>query len=119
MTTVADSQSQAQALATATALAARFYTESDIADLERRAIFARHWQLVAGVSRLAAGGDHVVSEIAGVPILVVRGEDGRLRGFSAQMPADIAPARSPPATAVAPAACAATITVGPIHSTVR
>ncbi len=79
MTTASDLQSQA--LATATALAAGFYNAPDVAELERRDIFARHWQLIAGVSRLAGSGDHVVSDIAGVPILVVRGEDGGLRGF--------------------------------------
>lgn len=79
MTTAADVQPQS--LATSTALAARFYVEPDVAELERTAILARNWQLVASVSRLAASGDHVVAEIAGVPILVVRADDGSLRGF--------------------------------------
>jgi len=55
--------------------------------LERAAIFATGWQLVADASRLRASGDHVVVELGGVPLLVVRGEpepgapEGRLRAL--------------------------------------
>jgi choline monooxygenase len=68
-------------LARAHALDAAFYTHPDTLEHERREVFARHWQLVAHVSQLSAAGDHVVGEIAGVPILVVRGEDGELRAM--------------------------------------
>jgi choline monooxygenase len=70
-----------QQLAASSALAARFYADAAIAEVERSAIFSRHWQLIAGVSQLSGTGDHVVAEIAGVPILIVRGSDGALRGF--------------------------------------
>lgn len=70
-----------QSLAASTALAARFYGDAQIAAIEREHVFARSWQLVAGVSQLADAGDHVVAEIAETPILVVRGNDGVLRGF--------------------------------------
>jgi choline monooxygenase len=75
------SQLRTEPLASAHALAAEFYTAPGTLEHERRAIFARHWQLVAHVSQLAASGDHVVAELAGVPILVVRGEDGELRAM--------------------------------------
>lgn len=70
-----------QQLVASTALAARFYADPAIAELERTAIFARHWQLVAGISQLSGIGDHVVAEVAGVPILVVRAGDGALHAF--------------------------------------
>lgn len=72
---------QPQALATATALPARYYSGPDSAELDRRAVFARSWQLFAHESQLVAPGDHVVGEIAGLPLLAVRGEDGQLRAL--------------------------------------
>jgi choline monooxygenase len=71
----------AQKLACARALAAYFYRDESSDQLDRRAVFARSWQLMGPASRLGALGDHVVGEIAGVPVIVVCGEDGRLRGF--------------------------------------
>ena len=70
-----------QALARASALPAPFYTGADAHTEEQRRILARSWQLVAHERQLAASGDHVVGEIAGMPILVVRGDDGALRAF--------------------------------------
>jgi choline monooxygenase len=74
-------QLQSQPLAHAHALPADFYVAPSTQSHENRAIFGRHWQLLAHVSQLAASGDHVVGEIAGVPILVVRDEDGELRAM--------------------------------------
>jgi choline monooxygenase len=65
----------------ATALAARFYTDPAMVEVERREVFARGWQLAAHGTQLGAAGDHVVGEIAGTPVLVVRGEDNVLRAF--------------------------------------
>jgi choline monooxygenase len=75
------SELRSQPLEEAHALAAAFYTAPGTLEYERHAIFARHWQLVAHVSQLEASGDHVVAELGGVPILVVRGEDGELRAM--------------------------------------
>jgi choline monooxygenase len=72
---------RAQPLATATALPAHFYSGETSAALDRHAIFARSWQLVARSAQVANPGDHVVCEIAGVPLLVVRGADGTLRAL--------------------------------------
>ena len=71
----------AQTLAASTALAARFYSSADIAAIEREQVFARSWQLIAGASQLSGPGDHVVADISDTPILIVRGNDGVLRGF--------------------------------------
>lgn len=70
-----------QPLTTATALPARCYTGAGAAARDRRAIFAHSWQLVAHAAQLAGSGDHVVAEIAGVPLLIVRGADGVLRAL--------------------------------------
>lgn len=70
-----------QPLATALALPAHCYFGDASALLDRRAVFAHAWQLVARASQLAEPGDHVVDELAGVPLVVVRGADGGLRAF--------------------------------------
>ncbi|MHA6204091.1 aromatic ring-hydroxylating oxygenase subunit alpha [Dyella soli] len=70
-----------QPLDHALTLPARFYTDARMVALDARAIFARSWQLVCHQSQLAGTGDHVVTDIAGLPLLVVRGEDGTIRGF--------------------------------------
>lgn len=72
---------QAQALDTAHALAAPFYTDPTIAARERDAVFAHGWQLVAHADQVRNIGDCAVAEIAGVPLLIVRGEDGVLRAL--------------------------------------
>jgi len=72
---------QPQVPATATALPAPFYTGAGAATLDRRAVFARSWQLVADASRVAEPGDVAVAEVAGVPLIVVRGADGTLRAL--------------------------------------
>lgn len=70
-----------QPLACAQTLPAWFYTDPACDALDRRAVFARGWQLVGHVSALADVGDHVIAELAGVPLVVVRGEDGELRAL--------------------------------------
>lgn len=70
-----------QPLEAASALPAPFYTDAGAAALERELVFARGWQLISPAAQLAAAGDHVVDEIGGVPVVLVRGDDQVLRGF--------------------------------------
>lgn len=70
-----------QSLDLALALPASLYVDEAFATTENKSVFARSWQLVADAARLADAGDHVVSDIAGVPLILMRGEDGVLRGF--------------------------------------
>jgi choline monooxygenase len=49
--------------------------------LERRTTFARTWQLAARLDQVREPGQYVTCEIAGEPILVVRGDDGELRAL--------------------------------------
>jgi choline monooxygenase len=72
---------QPQPLATASTLPAHCYVDAAFAAREREAVFARSWQLVAFAAQLSRPGDHVLAEIAGVPLLVVRGDDGVLRAL--------------------------------------
>jgi len=63
------------------ALPARYYAGDAVLAVEQRAVFARSWQLVAHQGQLAEPGDHVVEQVAGVPVLLVRGQDHVLRAF--------------------------------------
>ncbi|HEY6177022.1 MAG TPA: SRPBCC family protein [Kofleriaceae bacterium] len=60
---------------------ASWYTDPRIAELERRAVWSRTWQLVGRAAQVAAPGEFVTAEVAGEPVVVVRGADGVLRGF--------------------------------------
>lgn len=60
---------------------APWYTNLGLYDLELKTVFARSWQLVARLDQLREPGRYVTAEIAGEPIVVVRGTDNLLRGF--------------------------------------
>jgi len=66
---------------TALALPAACYTQPEFAAAERRTVFARGWHLVAHAAQVAGAGDHALAGIAGVPLLIVRGDDGQLRAL--------------------------------------
>jgi choline monooxygenase len=57
------------------------YTSPVWFERERERIFARAWNYVGHESQLAGPGDYLTADVAGVPIIVVRGQDGRLRAF--------------------------------------
>lgn len=60
---------------------AAWYTDPRIAELERRTVWSRTWQLVGRAAQVAAPGEFVTAEVGGEPVVVVRGADGVLRGF--------------------------------------
>ncbi len=68
-------------LSRAYTIPAPWYTDLRIAELENENVFARTWQAVARIGQLAAPGDYVTATVAGEPIMLVRGQDGKLRGF--------------------------------------
>ncbi len=57
------------------------YTEARWAEADLEAIFARTWQWVCHVEKLAEPGNYVSVTIAGMPVAVVRDRDGNLRAF--------------------------------------
>ena len=60
---------------------AAWYVDPRIAELERRTVWSRTWQAVGRAAQVAAPGEFVTAEVAGEPVVVVRGADGVLRGF--------------------------------------
>jgi choline monooxygenase len=69
-------------LAEASTIPAEWYTDPRVLELERRTVFSRGWQVAARVDQLRQPGHYVACEMpTGEPIVVVRGNDGVLRGF--------------------------------------
>jgi choline monooxygenase len=68
-------------LAEASTIPAPWYVDSRIAQLETRAVFSKTWQMVGRVEQVERPGQFVTANVAGEPIVVVRGNDGVLRGF--------------------------------------
>ena len=68
-------------LAEAKTIPGPWYTDERIAELERQTVFSRTWQMVGRVEQVADAGQYITGEVGGEPIVVVRGQDGRLRAF--------------------------------------
>lgn len=60
---------------------ASWYVNEEIAELERQNVFGRTWQVVARADQVAAPGAFITADLAGEPIVVVRGSDHQLRAF--------------------------------------
>ncbi len=63
------------------ALPPSFYLGADMLAQDTTRVLANGWQLVAHAADLADPGDHVVTQVAGAPVLIVRGDDAVLRAF--------------------------------------
>lgn len=50
-------------------------------DLEMAAVFRRQPMIIAHSSRLTRSGDYITESVLGVPVVVLRGDGGRLRAF--------------------------------------
>ena len=69
-------------LARAATLPASWYFDPAALERERERVFARTWQLAGYAEDLARAGDFLTTEVAGEPVLVTCGADGRRRAFS-------------------------------------
>ena len=58
-----------------------WYSDPAVLRLERERIFRRTWQYAGRADQVAEPGAFFTCDLAGVPIVVVRDEDGGLRGF--------------------------------------
>jgi choline monooxygenase len=60
---------------------APWYFDPAIAKLEEQHVFGGSWQVVGRTGQVANPGDYLTAELAGEPLLIVRGADGQLRAF--------------------------------------
>lgn len=78
---IVDSYDPHAPLAEAWTIPAPWYTDPRITDLERMTVFSRSWQMVGRADQVREPGQYITWDLAGEPILVVRGSDRILRGF--------------------------------------
>jgi len=69
------------ALPEASTIPAPWYVDARIAELEAQTVFSKTWQMVGRLEQVEKSGQFVAASVAGEPIVVVRGNDGVLRGF--------------------------------------
>lgn len=81
LTQIIDAYNPNAPLAEASTIPASWYTDEQLFELEQQIVFGRSWQFAARVDQLQAPGDFVTTEIAGEPIVLVRGTDNVVRGF--------------------------------------
>lgn len=62
-------------------LPARCYTDPAYLAVEQRRIFNRSWQLVGRLDQVAEPGEYFTADVSEEPVVIVRGQDGELRGF--------------------------------------
>jgi len=60
---------------------APWYLDARIEQAEREQVFGHNWIAVGRLDQVAAEGQFFTVEIAGEPLVIVRGADGELRGF--------------------------------------
>jgi len=62
-------------------LPSALYFDRAVFALEKEKIFSHNWQVVGHCSQVANSGDYFTGDLGGEPLLLVRGLDGKLRGF--------------------------------------
>src|SRR5215467_3455609 len=65
----------------ASTIPSSWYTSKDFYDLELKTVFSCSWQLAGRVDQVREPGNYVTTDIAGEPVVIVRGNDGVLRAF--------------------------------------
>lgn len=65
----------------AVTIPAPWYTDPAIAERERQEVFGRTWLVAGRGDQVAEPGQYFTTEIAGEPLVILRGSDGILRGF--------------------------------------
>jgi choline monooxygenase len=58
-----------------------WYTDPSIFELEQQTVFYRSWHVAGHADKLCEPGEYLTCQIAGEPVLIVRGKDDFLRGF--------------------------------------
>jgi Rieske 2Fe-2S family protein len=63
-------------------LGSRYFTTQEVFDLETERIFGRQWLCIGRAEEIQKPGDYRTCQIEGEPLLLVRGDDGRVRCFA-------------------------------------
>jgi phenylpropionate dioxygenase-like ring-hydroxylating dioxygenase large terminal subunit len=60
---------------------AGLYTDTAVLNREKVRLFAKSWALVGTDDELAVAGSYVTARVGGIPLAIVRDQDGTLRAF--------------------------------------
>ena len=58
-----------------------WYFDARISELEQQSVFAKTWQVVGRADQVRETGSFFTADLAGEPLVVARGDDGKLRAF--------------------------------------
>lgn len=58
-----------------------FYTSPEVFDLDMKRIYFRHWLFAGHIDRIRKPGEYFLYQVAGESIILIRGDDGEVRGF--------------------------------------
>ncbi len=78
---ILDSYDSSLPLREASTIPGPWYVDPRVAELERQTVFGRTWQVVGRAEQVMQPGQFITTELAGEPIVVIRGKDGVLRAF--------------------------------------
>lgn len=59
----------------------RLYTDPAVLEEEKEKIFSKTWQYVGHISQVQKVGDYFTCEVAGEPLVIIRGKDEEIRAF--------------------------------------
>ncbi|MEP6718286.1 MAG: SRPBCC family protein [bacterium] len=78
---IIDSYDSNAALDHAFTIPGSWYTNDELYQLELQNVFSHSWQFVCRLDQVESAGQYVTADIAGEPLVIVRGYDNVLRGF--------------------------------------
>ncbi|HJT81215.1 MAG TPA: aromatic ring-hydroxylating dioxygenase subunit alpha [Chthoniobacterales bacterium] len=68
-------------VAGAKTLPRKYFVAAEVFSQEQEKIFADQWILAGHQSQIANSGDYLIASVAGESLIIVRGQDSRIRGF--------------------------------------
>ena len=63
-------------------LPAACYSDPEFFEIEKKEIFHKVWNFIGHDDQVKAPGDYIAIDLAGVPVIVARGRDGKVRAFA-------------------------------------
>jgi choline monooxygenase len=78
---IVESYDPSASLDQAWTIPASWYTDRSLYESELQTVFSNSWQYAARIDQLDEIGSYVTADLAGEPIVVVRGNDGERRAF--------------------------------------